>query len=734
MTLEVKQHSDIYQRISEELEQIIQSLQSQSSDKALDEAQADALEQLRQHQADLREQLAKLKENSEWNTFTIAFYGETGAGKSSIIETLRILLREPSKLANQQAFHTLQEKYGLSVSSFQKLALEIEQNDNQLAEISQQLTSTKQSHDQQLLDALKHIKDLQNFITEHKRTASIWQKILLWFRKLPGELELATAEQKLPEIVTAQEKAIGKLFSQQTEAERYKKNLVNQSQERESHLSELDTLADGAIIGDGSSDFTRKTQRYDFELDGQKFALLDVPGIEGKEGLVLKEIEHAVQTAHAVFYVTNQAAPPQTGDEQRQGTLEKIKTHLAAQTEVWALFNKKIVNPMALQTQTLIKDDEQISLAGLNEKMREHLGNHYREVFTLSALPAFLASTDHLAPNSQNAKRRNKFLASFGSDELLESSRIRAFIQLLSEQLLSNSDTRIKAANFNQAKSKVDESNDKIRHIHQTFTELADQLELNGNSSCKQLWQSFNMLKQRLDALSGKLIDEWVSAVRRPIYKLIEQDIGNDTFKSNLISYIEQQQEKFSAKLPKAIQAEVKVFQQDAEDILKRFEEYSQELASIYGKLGRSKLNCDFEIKIKIDNGINVWGLLGGLAGLAAAPFTGGASLWLVAAGLLSAVVGVGKALWGAFNSSYKKAQQRKATEENLRGIGTQLQTAVRAALDETLPQIQKTIEQLEQALKTPSQQTAAKVQLLKRSTQQLDLLSRQISNAGNLT
>lgn len=160
-----------------------------------------------------------------------------------------------------------------------------------------------------------------------------------------------------------------------------KNELIQKNLESKSHLPELGAMADGAIIGDGSSDFTRQTQRYNVELDGYKFALLDVPGIEGKEGLVLKEIEDAVQTAHAVFYVTNQPAPPQTGDDQRQGTLEKIKTHLKDQTEVWTIFNKKIINPMAIMKQPLIKDDEENSLAELDKRMHEKLGTNYRCVF-----------------------------------------------------------------------------------------------------------------------------------------------------------------------------------------------------------------------------------------------------------------------------------------------------------------------------------------------------------------
>ena len=733
MTFEIKHPSDIYQRINDELGHIIQSLHSQTNEKDLNEAQADAIKQLKQHQAALREQLTKLERNAEWNTFTIAFYGETGAGKSSIIETLRILLREPSKLASQQAFRELQDKYGLSEESLQQLAQETQHVSNNLAEITQQLSVTQQEHQQRHKDALSHIEHLQTMLAERQRTESLWKKLLSWFRKTPEEIELANAEQQLANIVTAQDSTINSLLSQQAEAEKHKLDLTRQRQERESHSGELDALADGSIIGDGRSDFTRSTQRYHFELDGQKFALLDVPGIEGNEGLVLEEIEHAVQTAHAVFYVTNQPAPPQTGDEQRKGTLEKIKAHLGAQTEVWTVFNKKIVNPLALKSQPLINDDEQGSLVVLEEKMREHLGSHYREVFPLSALPAFLMSTDHFALNSQNAKRRNKILGSFSVDEMLEKSRIQEFIQMFSDQLLGDSEAKIKAANFNQAKGKVDESNEKIQHIQKIFGELAEKLERDGHSSCEQLQRSFAILKQRLKYQKEKLIDELVSATRRSVYQLIEQKISDDTLKSELLRHIELQQNQLNESLPEAIRTEVEIFQQDAQEILKRFEEYSQELASIYGKLDSTRINGNFDIKVKTDNGINPWGLVGGMVGLAAAPFTGGASLWVAGTALLTSLVSVGKALWSAVSSSYKKSQQRKATEHNLRRVSEQLIKVVQDALNEAMPEMKKTIEQLERALSAPAQQAAAKAQLLKHSTQKLDLLSRQISNAGKL-
>lgn len=733
MTLELKHPREIYQIITEELDRIIHSLQSQSGDKDFDDTQADALKQLDLHQTELRAQLARLEKNAEWNTFTVAFYGETGAGKSSIIETLRILLREPGKLNDQLAFRALQEKYSLSESSFQKLAQETEQAENKLAEIIEQIAAVRQAFDQQHLADLKHIESLQSQVNEHKRTASLWQKLLFWFRKLPKEIELNTVRQQLQDIVASHECAIRTLLNVQDESWQKKNELIQKHLESESHLPELSAMADGAIIGDGSSDFTRQTQRYSVELDGHKFALLDVPGIEGKEGLVLKEIEDAVQTAHAVFYVTNQPAPPQTGDDQRQGTLEKIKTHLKDQTEVWTIFNKKIINPMAIMNQPLLKDDEENSLAELDKKMHEQLGKNYRSVFPLSVLPAFLASTDHFAPDSQNAKRRKKFLDSFNADELLKISHMQAFIRMLSEKLLGNSAARIKAANFSQAKGRVDESNTKVRHIHEIFSTVAEQLELDSDNSCKQLRQSFSLFRHRLEALSVKLVDELVSSVRASVYSLIDQDISSDEFKNSLRSRITQQQEAFSEKLKKGIQKDVEIFQQDSKDILTRFEQYSQELLNTYSKLGTTKFNLDFDINIKMDNGINGWGLLAGLVGIALAPFTAGASLWVVGAAVLTSLISVGKALVGYFSTSYKQSQQRKATNKNLVVIRSQLQTAIDSALEEITPQMLKIIDQLELALKNPGQQVAVKAGLLKCSTQKLDLLSRQISNTGNL-
>ncbi len=83
-------------------------------------------------------------------------------------------------------------------------------------------------------------------------------------------------------------------------------------------------MQDGAIIGDGRSDVTLKTESYTLKHNNQSFVLLDVPGIEGDEKKVKQQISDATQKAHAIFYVTKTPAPLQKGEEKKEGTIEKI--------------------------------------------------------------------------------------------------------------------------------------------------------------------------------------------------------------------------------------------------------------------------------------------------------------------------------------------------------------------------------------------------------------------------
>ncbi len=77
------------------------------ADERLREFNQKALEEFKNLESEGLKELESLKNNEEWENFTIAFYGETNAGKSTLIECLRLFFKERSKMDQQERFKRL---------------------------------------------------------------------------------------------------------------------------------------------------------------------------------------------------------------------------------------------------------------------------------------------------------------------------------------------------------------------------------------------------------------------------------------------------------------------------------------------------------------------------------------------------------------------------------------------------------------------------------------------------
>ncbi len=80
-------------------------------DERLKKINQEALEVFQKLESESLKELESLKDNEEWENFTIAFYGETGAGKSTLIECLRLFFKEQSKMNEQERFKRLYSTY-----------------------------------------------------------------------------------------------------------------------------------------------------------------------------------------------------------------------------------------------------------------------------------------------------------------------------------------------------------------------------------------------------------------------------------------------------------------------------------------------------------------------------------------------------------------------------------------------------------------------------------------------
>ena len=133
-------YDQVMQLVDQSLAAVLKKDSATSSNQDMESAIASSRVLLEKMRDRTNKDIQELRELSEWDTFTIAFYGETNAGKSTLIETLRILLGDSEKLATQQKFRDLAMDLRVDSESLASLELSIQKLQAQLAD-SQQLAN-----------------------------------------------------------------------------------------------------------------------------------------------------------------------------------------------------------------------------------------------------------------------------------------------------------------------------------------------------------------------------------------------------------------------------------------------------------------------------------------------------------------------------------------------------------------------------------------------------------------
>ena len=653
------------------------------------------------------------------------------AGKSTVIETLRILLNEKSKLSRQQAFRAFQQTHKLTDSDIEILQRNLLENEKRASELEKAIEAINLEYIDREQAFQNKIDAITALIAAQRKQFSLWRKFIhLWVKT--NEQKEKEAQLALKQSLEHEKsEALEFLQAKKRECDSHSASLRQLQSVQKSKLEELSRLADGEIIGTGVSDFTMDTALYPFEVGTQRFALLDVPGIEGKESKVLAQVQQAVEKAHAVFYVTSKPTAPQKGDENTPGTLEKIKDHLNAQTEVWTLFNKRITNVVQLNRPSLVSDDEHLSLDDLNKKMSQQLGENYRNTFSVSALPAFLSVAEHLVPSSDNAKRRSKLLEKFDPEDVLEKTGFKGFLALLTEQLVSDSKAKITRSNFNKARTTVENIISELSYLQkESYGRLAKQLQNDTANAHHLLDIALESLRNRLISQGENAVDEFRSRARKQIYSEIDDDISNDRFKDRLETSIKQQHEVLERTLPDIFKNELDTFKDEIEYTVQRFQKYAQDILATYAKIQKQKFDNDFEVKIDIDNGLKLTSLVATVVG-SALMFWNPAGWLILAPALAGMVFAAYKAVRSFFSSSYKIAQQKQSADDNLNKIARNMKSRIEEGIDSVFPELEEKIEQLKLMLEEPTRQASQINKILINAITNLRSLSHRLAFSG---
>ena len=127
-------YDQVMQLVDQSLAAVLKKDSATSSNQDMESAIASSRVLLEKMRDRTNKDIQELRELSEWDTFTIAFYGETNAGKSTLIETLRILLGDSDKLSTQQQFRDLAKDLRVDPENLASLELSIQKLQAQLAD------------------------------------------------------------------------------------------------------------------------------------------------------------------------------------------------------------------------------------------------------------------------------------------------------------------------------------------------------------------------------------------------------------------------------------------------------------------------------------------------------------------------------------------------------------------------------------------------------------------------
>ncbi len=369
-----------------------------------------------------------------------------------------------------------------------------------------------------------------------------------------------------------------------------------------------------------------------------------------------------------------------------------------------------------------------LTLEVLEDKMRQHLGEHYAGSLNVSAYPAFVASTDHFIPGNPKSKDRSKFLSIMDSSGILQKTGIQTLAEKIGSDMAENTKAKIRKSNFNKANDAVLQLKGSVSDLNtKNFKPLLNSLQDQERDSILQLESATDSLKNNIESSANSLITKKRENIRNMIYVKISDDINNDVFKKYLEEYIKAGVEDIEIELPRQIGKQIETFLKEVKDITGQFQEHVKEFMDDASMAG----DMDLNLNIKISNGINVTGLIGTAIGAIALIFASGG--WALAVGALGVIVSFAKAIRAFFDSDYKMAQQRKASDENINKIFDSVKSSYDSQMDDSMKKLEVNLKHIKNKFELPAHQVKKIISSLIDSARRLELVSKKIIKEGSL-
>ena len=456
---------------------------------------------------------------------------------------------------------------------------------------------------------------------------------------------------------------------------------------------------DGTIIGTGRADYTKESGMYNLTIKDRKFALIDMPGIEGDESAFEKMIEHSLEQAHMVFYVNGSAKKIE------KDSLEKIKKYMHDGTSVYSVFNihckakKERIRGIDKEYTEELKEayGKQKEIVDQTEaELISFLEGNYKGSISLNGLLAFcaLAYKENNRTSIKNEKDKDlrkdqeKYLKEYlgNKERMLEDSHIMLLCKTIEEKI-DSFDSDIREENLKKLKNRMSEMLSKI-----TILKKTEEQEIDGfiggyeefKSRCYNAKEDFLRAMRRV---ANNAAEEAFYDLMDELFDQLEQD-GGKTRSEEIQKIFERKREDVIARIQQGINSKIEEAQEtfresidDAQERMKKDFERGQIQFKVSLSSDSVELDSAFADALKYnfkDFGKHAF-TIGSLA------LSGAGIGSLVCPGLgttigatVGSVLGVLSSIWNFFASGGKrisnaKAKIRRAIDDQIDEVSQQI-------------------------------------------------------------
>lgn len=355
--------------------------------------------------------------------------------------------------------------------------------------------------------------------------------------------------------------------------------------------------------------------------------------------------------------------------------------------------------------------------------MQEILHDNYKTCKILSAQVAFYGVSRCVFKNTNLYKQRAKFLEHLKPEELLQKSYFCEFIDFLQQDLFKNFKKKIKISNYNKALKVVEKLMQNINAINKQYIKpLLQDFQNIQESTSKDLDLSVKNFILDLENDSNLQIEKFQNKTRTTMYKIIEQDITDAEFKDYFEQELKKQIEFLTQNIDQCFKSLTAEFESKLQKILQKFQEKLK-----ISTENNFKINNKIPLNINIDNGLNKTALFGALGGMvvAVANFWNPGGWVFLALSVISGLIGVFKSIRKMFDKNYKRSQQKKSVDENLRKIAAELQDDIKKQLEYNNKNIKDPMDNIKNTLLDP-------IEHLKTTISNLDKIKDDLNKLAN--